>query len=77
MSTERGTREGGQEAAYWTNGTGKKDMERDKLSVIVIRVKAYKAVFLYRGEAIKVIYILCNILINQVLSSDFRNDPSP
>lgn len=52
-------------------------MKRDKLSVIVIRVKAYKAVFLYRGEAIKVIYVLCNILINQVLSSDFRNDPSP
>lgn len=28
------------------------DMERDKLSVIVIRVKAYKAVFLHIGEAI-------------------------
>lgn len=52
-------------------------MERDKLSVIVIRIKAYKAVFLHIGEAIKVTYVLCNIVINQVLSSDFRNDPSP
>lgn len=39
MSLRRGVREGGREAAPGANGTGKKEIKRDKLDVIVMRFK--------------------------------------
>lgn len=39
MSLGKGVREGGQEAAHGINGIETKEIKRDKLGVIVIRVE--------------------------------------